>query len=61
MLVVNKIDLAEMVGADVDVMRRDSARMRGERPSVFVSLRQDQRATPIADWIRLQLHAWQAA
>lgn len=61
LLVVNKIDLAEMVGASVDVMRADSARMRGERPSVFVSLREDQQATPIADWIRLQLHAWQAA
>ncbi len=58
---VNKIDLAEMVGADVDVMRRDAARMRGERPSAFVSLREDQEATPIADWVRLQLHAWQAA
>lgn len=61
LLVVNKIDLADMVGADVDVMRRDSARMRGERPSVFVSLRGDQLATPIADWIRTQLHAWKAA
>ena len=61
LLVVNKIDLAEMVGASIDVMRRDSARMRGERPSVFVSLREDQQATPIADWIRLQLHAWQHA
>lgn len=61
LLVVNKIDLADMVGASLDVMREDSARMRGERPSVFVSLREDQRATPVADWIRLQLHAWRGA
>ena len=35
LLVINKIDLAEQVGASLEVMRRDAARMRGERPFVF--------------------------
>ena len=37
---INKIDLAPHVGADLEVMRRDSLRMRGERPFFMISLRQ---------------------
>jgi urease accessory protein len=39
LLVINKIDLAPMVGASLDVMDRDSRRMRGERPFVFTNLK----------------------
>jgi urease accessory protein len=39
LLVVNKIDLAPLVGASLDVMERDARRMRGERPFVFTNLR----------------------
>ena len=39
LLVINKTDLAPHVGADLDVMRRDSLKMRGERPFLMVSLR----------------------
>ena len=38
-LVVNKTDLAPHVGASLDVMRRDAARMRGARPVVFAALK----------------------
>ncbi len=41
-LVINKTDLAPYVGASLEVMQRDAARMRGERPFVFTSLRQGQ-------------------
>jgi urease accessory protein len=51
LLVINKIDLAELVGADLEVMRRDAAAVRGERPTVFVSLRQQPDAGPVADWV----------
>jgi len=51
LLVINKIDLAELVGADLGVMRRDAAAVRGERPTVFVSLRQQPDAGPVADWV----------
>ncbi|MGQ7791487.1 urease accessory protein UreG [Faunimonas sp. B44] len=39
LLVVNKTDLAPMVGADLSVMEADTRRMRGERPYVFASIR----------------------
>jgi urease accessory protein len=57
LLVINKADLASLVGADLDVMRADSARMRGDRPFVVVSLREDPLAGPVTDWIRNQLVA----
>jgi urease accessory protein len=40
LLVINKIDLASAVGADLEVMRRDALRMRGEGPTVFASVKQ---------------------
>jgi urease accessory protein len=39
LLVINKIDLAPHVGASLEVMERDTKRMRGERPYVFTNLR----------------------
>lgn len=42
LLVINKIDLADGVGASLEVMDRDSRRMRGERPFVFTNLRTGQ-------------------
>lgn len=52
LLVVNKTDLAELVGADLGVMARDAEAGRGGRPTAFVSLRMDQQAEPVAAWIR---------
>ena len=39
LLVINKIDLAPMVGASLEVMARDARRMRGDRPFVFTNLK----------------------
>jgi urease accessory protein len=39
LLVINKIDLAPLVGASLEVMARDAKRMRGERPFVFTNLK----------------------
>ncbi|HTD91795.1 MAG TPA: urease accessory protein UreG [Burkholderiales bacterium] len=39
LLVINKIDLAPMVGASLEVMDRDAKKMRGERPFVFTNLK----------------------
>jgi urease accessory protein len=39
LLVINKIDLAPMVGASLEVMDSDTKRMRGERPYVFTNLK----------------------
>ena len=42
LLVINKVDLAPHVGASLEVMDRDSRRMRGTRPYVFTNLRSQQ-------------------
>jgi urease accessory protein len=42
LLVINKIDLAPLVGASLEVMERDAKRMRGERPFVFTNLKTGQ-------------------
>lgn len=52
LLVINKTDLAALVGADLGVMDRDAAARRGDLPTVFLSLVADRAATPVADWIR---------
>lgn len=39
LLVINKIDLAPLVGADLDVMDRDSKKMRGEKPFIFSNIK----------------------
>ena len=55
LLIINKIDLAPHVGADLDVMRRDSLKMRGERPFLMVSLRQKEGVVEVIRWVREQL------
>ena len=55
LLVINKIDLAPYVGADLAVMERDATRMRGVRPFVFTNLRDGTGADTVVDWIRREL------
>jgi urease accessory protein len=55
LLVINKTDLAPHVGADLDVMRRDSLRMRGERPFLLVSLRTGDGVEEMLQWVSRQL------
>ncbi len=51
LLIINKIDLAPMVGASLEVMARDAARMRGERPFVFTNLKIGQGVEEIVRFI----------
>jgi urease accessory protein len=51
LLVINKIDLAPLVGASLEVMDRDSRRMRGERPFVFTNLKAGKGVAEIAGFI----------
>jgi len=55
LLVINKIDLAPHVGADLEVMARDSRRMRGERPFVFTNVRAGTGLDDVVDWIQRDL------
>ena len=54
LLVINKIDLAPMVGASLDVMERDSRRMRGDRPFVFTNLKTGQGLETVIRFIETQ-------
>ena len=54
LLVINKIDLAPMVGASLEVMERDARRMRGERPFVFSNLKTGQGLDTVVRFIEDQ-------
>jgi len=51
LLVINKIDLAPLVGADLDVMKSDTLRMRPQRPFVFTNLRSGVGVDRIAEFV----------
>ena len=51
LLVINKIDLAPMVGASLEVMDRDARRMRGTRPFVFTNMRSGAGLDAVVDFI----------
>ncbi len=55
LLIINKIDLAEYVGADLAVMARDTKQMRGEKPAVFTDLRKSEGLEDVISWIQREL------
>jgi urease accessory protein len=57
LLVINKIDLAPYVGASLEVMDRDSRKMRGERPFLFTNLREDTGLDEVTRWLEEKLRA----
>ncbi|KIY68707.1 urease accessory protein ureG [Cylindrobasidium torrendii FP15055 ss-10] len=58
LLVINKTDLAPYVGASLEVMERDSSKMRADGPTLFTSVRQN---SGVEDVVNLILAAWKAA
>ena len=54
LLVINKIDLAPMVGASLEVMDRDAKKMRGERPFVFTNLKTQEGLDIIINYIKTE-------
>ncbi|RZO49200.1 MAG: urease accessory protein UreG, partial [Prochlorococcus sp. MED-G132] len=55
LLVINKIDLADHVGADLEVMKRDATRMRGERPWCFTNLHSGDGLESVLQFLLQQL------
>jgi urease accessory protein len=51
LLVINKIDLAPLVGASLEVMARDARKMRGDRPFLFTNLKENVGVVEIAQFI----------
>lgn len=54
LLIINKIDLAPMVGASLEVMDRDAKKMRGERPFIFTNLKIGQGLEDVVRFIKTQ-------
>lgn len=52
LLVINKIDLAPYVGASLEVMDRDSRRMRGARPFLFTNIMKGEGVDEVTSWIK---------
>jgi len=61
LLVINKIDLAPYVGASLEVMDRDSRKMRGERPFLFTNLREEVGLDRVIEWLEQKLQQPAAA
>jgi urease accessory protein len=57
LLVINKTDLANLVGASLAVMERDSRAMRGERPFVFTNLKDESGLASVIAWVEEQIRA----
>ena len=55
LLVINKTDLAPLVGADLAVMARDAKTMRGERPFLFTNLKSGDGLPDVVAWIKREL------
>jgi urease accessory protein len=60
LLVINKIDLAQYVGASVETMVRDAVGQRGSRPVVALSLRDRESVRPLLEWVRHQVALWRS-
>ena len=52
LLIINKTDLAPLVGASLDVMQRDAKKMRGERPFLFSNLKKEEGLAEIIQFIK---------
>jgi urease accessory protein len=52
LLLINKIDLAPYVGADLSVMERDSKLMRGDKPFIFADLKTEKGRDAILSWLK---------
>jgi urease accessory protein len=55
LLIINKIDLAEAVGASLEVMDREACQVRGGRPVLFTNLRRGDGVPAVLDWVREQV------
>jgi len=52
LLVINKIDLAPYVGANLEVMQRDAKKMRGDKPFIFTNLYTGEGVDEVIKWIK---------
>lgn len=54
LLIINKIDVADLVGASLEVMDRDAKKMRGDKPFIFSNMKTQQGLADIIDFIETE-------
>ncbi|MEZ4708126.1 MAG: urease accessory protein UreG [Caldilineaceae bacterium] len=57
LLLINKIDLAPLVGASLEVMDRDARKMRGDSPFLFTNLKSGEGLAQVIEWLTARLHS----
>jgi len=55
LLIINKIDLAPLVGADLSVMEHDANAQRGERPFLFCDLKREHNLDAVIAWLEREV------
>ena len=55
LLIINKIDLAPLVGADLAIMDRDARLMRGEKPYLFTDLKSGAGLAAVIGWLEKEV------
>ena len=55
LFIINKIDLAPYVGADLEIMKRDTITTRGEKPFIFTNLKDGTGVAEVVEWIRREV------
>ena len=55
LLLINKIDLAPHVGANLDVMDRDTKKMRGTKPFIFTNIKKQEGVSAIVEWLETEV------
>ncbi len=55
LLLINKIDLAPHVGANLDVMDRDTKKMRGSKPFLFTNIKKQEGVSAIVEWLETEV------
>ena len=53
-MIINKIDLAPLVGADLSVMERDAKKMRGDRPFIFTNLKDQDGLDKVIEFVKAE-------